>query len=185
MLISIGISDDPAVHPGDPCSKGARVSVSVTVGSFADRDSVEQILRSCPQLSREEVQAALRTMKEQRFPLGGDEQRVKGLLAELDARTEEEWIAGDEAAARRQRPATKWGGDSLPAAWGFMGRTSTKTSWLTTCCPPSASEDLLSAGGNALLLQAIRRQTSHFEQMPGQTSSQPLVCVDGDGQADD
>jgi hypothetical protein len=38
-------------------------------------------------------------MKEQRFPKGWDEQRVKRLLAELDTRTDEEWIAADEAAA--------------------------------------------------------------------------------------
>ena len=38
-------------------------------------------------------------MKEQQFPPGWDEQRVKKLLAELDARTDEEWIAADEAAA--------------------------------------------------------------------------------------
>ena len=38
-------------------------------------------------------------MNEQRFPKGWDEQRVKGLIAELDARTDEEWIAADEAAA--------------------------------------------------------------------------------------
>ncbi len=38
-------------------------------------------------------------MIEQRFPPGWDEQRVRRLLAELDNRTEEEWIAADEAAA--------------------------------------------------------------------------------------
>jgi hypothetical protein len=38
-------------------------------------------------------------MKKQRFPAGWDEQRVKRLLDELDARTDEEWIAADEAAA--------------------------------------------------------------------------------------
>lgn len=38
-------------------------------------------------------------MTEQRFPAGWDEQRVKRLIAELDARTDEEWIAADEAAA--------------------------------------------------------------------------------------
>lgn len=38
-------------------------------------------------------------MNEQRFPKGWDERRVKQLIAELDARTEEEWIATDEAAA--------------------------------------------------------------------------------------
>ena len=52
-------------------------------------------------------------MNEQRFPAGWDEQRVKGLLAELDARTDEEWVAADEA-------ATNDGGDqavvTVPAA---------------------------------------------------------------------
>jgi len=38
-------------------------------------------------------------MNEQRFPKGWDEQRVKKLLAELDTRTDEEWVAADEAAA--------------------------------------------------------------------------------------
>lgn len=38
-------------------------------------------------------------MNEQRFPAGWDEQRVKRLLEELDARTDEEWIAADEEAA--------------------------------------------------------------------------------------
>jgi hypothetical protein len=38
-------------------------------------------------------------MSEQRFPAGWDERRVRELLAELDARTEEEWVAADEAAA--------------------------------------------------------------------------------------
>ena len=32
-------------------------------------------------------------------PPGWDEQRVQGLLAELDNRTEEEWVAADEVAA--------------------------------------------------------------------------------------
>jgi hypothetical protein len=38
-------------------------------------------------------------MNEQKFPPGWDEQRVRRLLAELDSRTEEEWVAADEAAA--------------------------------------------------------------------------------------
>ena len=37
-------------------------------------------------------------MSEQRFPAGWDEQRVRELIAELDSRTEEDWIASDEAA---------------------------------------------------------------------------------------
>jgi hypothetical protein len=38
-------------------------------------------------------------MNEQQFPKGWDEQRVKQLIAELDTRTDKEWIAADEAAA--------------------------------------------------------------------------------------
>jgi hypothetical protein len=38
-------------------------------------------------------------MKNQQFPKGWNEQRVKQLIAELDGRTDEEWIAADEAAA--------------------------------------------------------------------------------------
>jgi hypothetical protein len=41
----------------------------------------------------------MRPMNEPHFPKGWDEQRVKRLIAELDARTDEEWIAADEAAA--------------------------------------------------------------------------------------
>jgi len=53
------ISVDPAVHHGDPCVAGTRVSVSVIVGSIADGDTFEQILSSYPQLTREDIQAAL------------------------------------------------------------------------------------------------------------------------------
>lgn len=42
-------------------------------------------------------------MNEQRFPEGWDEQRVQKLLPELDSRTEEEWVAADEAAATEGR----------------------------------------------------------------------------------
>ena len=38
-------------------------------------------------------------MQEQRFPADWGEQRVKRLIAELDARTDEEWVAADEAVA--------------------------------------------------------------------------------------
>jgi predicted NAD/FAD-dependent oxidoreductase len=36
-------------------------------------------------------------MNQQRFPKGWDEQRVQRLIAELDARTDEEWTAADES----------------------------------------------------------------------------------------
>jgi hypothetical protein len=45
-------------------------------------------------------------MIEQRFPPGWDEQRVQQLLAELDSRTEDEWVVADEAAAAEQDDQT-------------------------------------------------------------------------------
>ena len=41
-------------------------------------------------------------MIEQRYPEGWDQQHVQRLLADLDSRTEEEWVAADEAAASEQ-----------------------------------------------------------------------------------
>jgi prephenate dehydrogenase len=41
-------------------------------------------------------------MIEQTFPPGWDEQRVRRLLAELNSRTEDEWVAADEAATAEQ-----------------------------------------------------------------------------------
>ncbi len=38
-------------------------------------------------------------MSKNQFPPGWDNDRVQELLAELDSRTEEEWVAADEAAA--------------------------------------------------------------------------------------
>jgi hypothetical protein len=38
-------------------------------------------------------------MKEQRFPKGWDEQRIKQFIADLDSQSDDEWIAADEAAA--------------------------------------------------------------------------------------
>lgn len=51
---------DPAIHHGEPCIKGTRVPVSVIVGSFADGDTEEQILHSWPQLSSNDIKAALK-----------------------------------------------------------------------------------------------------------------------------
>lgn len=58
------ITTDPAVHHGDTCIAGTRVPVSVIVGSVADGDTFEQILASYPQLTREDIQAALRCAAE-------------------------------------------------------------------------------------------------------------------------
>ncbi len=55
-------------------------------------------------------------MKKQKFPKGWDEQRVKELIAELDARTDEEWIAADEAAANDGGGASRHSGTYQLAA---------------------------------------------------------------------
>jgi uncharacterized protein (DUF433 family) len=53
------ISIDPAIHHGKPCIKGTRVPVSVIVGTIADGENPERILESWPQLTLEDVTAAL------------------------------------------------------------------------------------------------------------------------------
>ena len=53
------ISIDPRIHHGKPCIKGTRVPVSVIVGTIADGDSPERIIKSWPQLTMEDVTAAL------------------------------------------------------------------------------------------------------------------------------
>ena len=49
---------DPQIHHGEPCIKGTRISVSVIVASLADY-SIEILLKQYPQLTREDIQAAL------------------------------------------------------------------------------------------------------------------------------
>ncbi len=50
---------DPTVHHGEPCIVGTRVPVSVIVGSVADGDTPAQIIASYPQLTTQDIQAAL------------------------------------------------------------------------------------------------------------------------------
>ena len=51
---------DPAIHPGGAVHQDTRVPVSVIVGSIADGDTSEQILDAWPQLTSEDVKAALK-----------------------------------------------------------------------------------------------------------------------------
>jgi uncharacterized protein (DUF433 family) len=51
---------DPAIHHGDPCIKGTRVPVSVIVGSIADGDTSEELLDAYPQLTADDIRAALK-----------------------------------------------------------------------------------------------------------------------------
>ena len=53
-IIRIGQTRD---H-GEPCVRGTRIAVSVLVASLADL-SIDELLKQYPQLSREDIQAAL------------------------------------------------------------------------------------------------------------------------------
>ena len=56
---------DPAIHHGEPCIKGTRVPVSVIVGSIANGDTAEQIIHAWPQLTGDDVKAALKFAAEE------------------------------------------------------------------------------------------------------------------------
>jgi uncharacterized protein (DUF433 family) len=51
---------DPAIHHGEPCIKGTRVPVSVIVGSIANGDTPKQIIQAWPQLTGDDIKAALK-----------------------------------------------------------------------------------------------------------------------------
>jgi uncharacterized protein (DUF433 family) len=54
------IAINPDVHHGEPVVRGTRVSVSLIIGSLADDDTADQLLTSYPQLTMEDIRAALR-----------------------------------------------------------------------------------------------------------------------------
>jgi uncharacterized protein (DUF433 family) len=54
------IAIDPAIHSGEPCIKGSRVPLSLIVGSIADGDTPAQIIDAWPQLSDDDIKAALK-----------------------------------------------------------------------------------------------------------------------------
>ena len=51
---------DATIHDGDPCIKGSRVPVSIIVGSIADGDTFEQLIEAYPQLTADDIKAALK-----------------------------------------------------------------------------------------------------------------------------
>jgi len=51
---------DPAIHHGEPCIRGTRVPLSVIVGSVADGDTPRQIIDAWPQLTGDDIKAALK-----------------------------------------------------------------------------------------------------------------------------
>lgn len=50
---------EPDIHHGDPCIKGARVPVAIIIGSLADGMTPGEIRDAYPQLTGEDIQAAL------------------------------------------------------------------------------------------------------------------------------
>jgi uncharacterized protein (DUF433 family) len=49
----------PDIHHGDPCIKGTRIPVAIIVGSLADGMSPSEIRGAYPQLTMEDIHAAL------------------------------------------------------------------------------------------------------------------------------
>ncbi|MCR4408124.1 MAG: DUF433 domain-containing protein [Anaerolineae bacterium] len=49
----------PDLHHGDPCIRGTRVPVAMIVGSLADGMTPEEIQDAYPQLTEEDIRAAL------------------------------------------------------------------------------------------------------------------------------
>ncbi len=49
----------PDLHHGDPCIKGTRIPVAMIVGSLADGMTSTQIRKAYPQLTDEDIRAAL------------------------------------------------------------------------------------------------------------------------------
>jgi len=53
------ITSDPHILFGKPVIRGTRIPVELIVEKFADEETVESILRSFPQLKKEDIAAAL------------------------------------------------------------------------------------------------------------------------------
>ena len=51
---------DRTIHHGEPCIRGTRVPVSVIVGSMADGDTTQEIVKDWPQLTGDDIKAALK-----------------------------------------------------------------------------------------------------------------------------
>ncbi len=53
------ITISPDIHHGDPCIKGTRIPVAIILGSLADGMTPQEIIEAYPQLTVEDIQAAL------------------------------------------------------------------------------------------------------------------------------
>lgn len=50
---------DPDIHHGEPCIKGTRIPVTIIIGSLADGMTPQEIFDAYPQLTEEDIRAAL------------------------------------------------------------------------------------------------------------------------------
>ena len=78
------ISIDPRIHHGKPCIKGTRVPASVIVGSIAAGDTPERIMKSWPQLTAEDIMAAL---------IFASRAAAVADASVLEEETEDEWLS--------------------------------------------------------------------------------------------
>ncbi len=53
------IAISPDLHHGDPCIKGTRIPIKIIIGSLADGMTPEEVMAAYPQLTREDILAAL------------------------------------------------------------------------------------------------------------------------------
>lgn len=59
MQVLDRISLDPNVMGGKPCIKGTRITVGLVVGLIAAGRTVDEVLAAYPDLTREDISAAL------------------------------------------------------------------------------------------------------------------------------
>ena len=59
MKVDELIHRDPGICGGEPVFRGTRVTLRTVLASLADGDSIEQIVRSFPSLSEEQVRAVI------------------------------------------------------------------------------------------------------------------------------
>lgn len=50
---------DPDLHHGDPCIKGTRIPAATIIGSLADGMTPDEVREAYPQITPEDIQAAL------------------------------------------------------------------------------------------------------------------------------
>ena len=53
------VVSDAEVHHGEPCIKGTRIPIAIIVGSLADGMTFDEIVSHYPQLTTEDIRAAL------------------------------------------------------------------------------------------------------------------------------